>query len=205
MRGIFTLISAIAHPLIMPLACVYLGSQYDWYVRGLADASSLRLVYLIVVLSTVIFPGLNIILLKWCGAVNSLEMPTRKERYLPFLSTFFFFCLGYFMLRRAPLPESLYSIYFGCITGLVSLTLINFTWKISAHAAGAFGLVGTTVALFQVHHFGNVFLLCTVLIIGALVMSSRLYLRAHTPPQVYVGAFMGFLALYIPVALGFFI
>lgn len=205
MRNFFKLVSAIAHPLFMPLACIYLGSQYDWYVRGLTDPSNMKLVYFVVALSTIIFPALNIILLKWNGVVNSLEMPTRKERYLPFLSTAFFFCLGYYMLRKAELPNTLYSIFFGSIIGLVLIMLINFKWKISAHATGAFGLVGTTVALFQVHHFGNVPLLCLVLAIGALVLTSRLYLKAHTPAQVYAGAILGFVTLFITVATRFFI
>lgn len=205
MQRIASIISAIFHPMIMPLASVFVAANFDWYVRGVSPPGQMRLVFLIIFLSTVAFPGINILLLRWYGIVSSLEMPRRRERIAPYISSAFFFGLGYYLLRKANLPDVIYSILFGCIIALIVIMAINFTWKISAHATGVFGLVGATAGLFSVHSFENIVLFCSLILIGALVMTSRLVLKAHTPPQVYAGAIMGFLCLYLPVSRGWFI
>jgi len=197
MLKLASIISAIFHPMIMPLACVFIAANFDWYVVGVSPPGQMRLVFLIIFLSTVAFPGINILLLRWYGVVSSLEMPKRRERFAPYISSAFFFALGYYLLRRANLPDVVYSILFGCMLALVLVTFINFVWKISAHATGAFGLVGTTAGLFAVHSFDNVLLLCSVILIGAFVMTSRLVLKAHIPSQVYAGAILGFFCLYL--------
>lgn len=205
MLRLASIISAVFHPMIMPLACVFVAANFDWYVRGVSPPGQMRLVFLIIFLSTVAFPGINILLLRWYGVVTSLEMPKRKERAGPYISSAFFFGLGYYLLRKANLPDVIYSILFGCILALILVMIINFVWKISAHATGVFGLVGTTAGLFAAHSFDNVLLFCSVVMIGALVMTSRLVLKAHVPSQVYAGAILGFLCLYLPVARGWFI
>jgi len=205
MQKIASIISAVFHPMIMPLAAVFIAANYDWYVQGVSPPGQMRLVFLIIFLSTVAFPGINILLLRWYGVVSSLEMPRRRERIAPYLSSAFFFGLGYYLLRKANLPEVVYSILFGCFLALIAIMLINFFWKISAHATGAFGLVGSTAGLFSVHNFDNVVLLCALVLIGASVMSSRLILNVHTPRQVYAGATLGFLCLYFSVTRAWFI
>lgn len=205
MQRLASIISAVFHPMIMPLAAVFVAANFDWYVAGVSPPGQMRLVFLIIFLSTVAFPGINIILLRWYGVVTSLEMPRRRERVAPYISSAFFFGLGYYLLRKANLPEVIYSILFGCLLALLVVTLINFTWKISAHATGVFGLVGATAGLFEVHSFENMLLLSTLILIGALVMTSRLILKAHVPSQVYAGAILGFFCLYIPVSRGWFI
>lgn len=205
MLRLASIISAVFHPMVMPLASVFIAANFDWYVKGVSPEGQMRLVFLIIFLSTVAFPGLNILLLRWYGVVTSLEMPRRRERIAPFISSVFFFGLGYYLLRKANLPDVIFSILFGCILALMVIMLINFSWKISAHATGAFGLVGTTLGLFVAHSFDNIFLLCAVILIGGLVMTSRLVLKAHVPSQVYAGSFVGFVCLYFPVAYGWFI
>ncbi len=200
-----TIASALFHPLAMPLACVFVAYQFDWFVYGIMSEAQIRLVYLVIALSTIAFPGINILLLRWYGVVNSLEMPKRTERFAPFISTVLFFSLGYFLLRKGMLPDTIYSIMIGCILALVALTLINLRWKISAHAAGIFGVLGTVVALFQLHNFGNIGLLAFLILVGGTIITSRLALQAHTPAQAYTGAAVGFLVLYTTVSSGFFI
>jgi len=205
MLRLASIISAVFHPMIMPLACVFIAANFDWYVKGVSPPGQMRLVFLIIFLSTAAFPGVNILLLKWYGVVTSLEMPKRRERFAPYISSAFFFGLGYYLLRKANLPDVIYSILFGCMVALILVMIINFIWKISAHATGVFGLVGTTAGLFAAHSFDNMLLLCTVIFIGASVMSARLVLKAHIPSQVYAGAVLGFLCLYLSVARGWFI
>ena len=205
MRKLALFISAILHPLFIPLLCVFVAYNFDWFLNGSLSNDQMQIIYLIVGFSTIVFPGVNILLLKWYGVVSSLAMPTRAERNAPFISTIFFFVLGYYMLRKGALPEALFSILVGCIVALILITLINFKWKISAHAAGIFGLIGAVTGLFQLHSFSNITLLCILVLLGGLVITSRLVLKAHSPAESYVGAILGFFTLYFSVYFGVYI
>jgi membrane-associated phospholipid phosphatase len=199
------LVSGIFHPLAMPLLIVFLAVEFDWYIQGKIIPEQARLVYLIIALSTIAFPGLNILLLRWYGVINSLQMPTRKERNTPYLSTLFFFGLGYYLLRKAQLPTSVYAILIGCAVSLLCIAVINTKWKISAHAVGAGGMVGAFLGLFQIHAYSNMILLCVLVLVAGAVGSARLILGAHTPLQVYAGLFLGAFIVYLSVVMEWFI
>lgn len=205
MRKLARIVSALTHPLFIPLAAVYIAYNFDWFINGSLSDDQIRIVYMIVAFSTLIFPLLNILLLKWYGVVSSLSMPHRAERHAPYISTIFFFALGYYMLRKGALPDAIFSILTGTLLTLALIAVINFKWKISAHAAGIFGLVGVVIGLFQTHSYGNITLLSLLVLVGGLVISSRLVLNAHTPAETYWGAGLGFVASYLCVYLGIFI
>lgn len=200
MRKFAVIVSAVVHPLVMPLFTVFIAFKFDWYLSGRLIPQQENIIYLIVALSTMAFPGLNILLLKWYGVVGSLEMPSKKERVVPFISSVFFFGLGYYLLRKGTIPSTLYSIYLACCLTLISLSLINFKWKISAHSAGISGALGATLALFRLHDFSNLWLLGILITLVGFTMSARLILNAHTPAQVYGGAVVGFLVTFLVVS-----
>jgi membrane-associated phospholipid phosphatase len=205
MKKAAIIISGIFHPMIMPLVCVLVATKYDWFIAGMLSPEQARVVLLIVGLSTIVFPGINILLLKWYGAIGSLEMPTKKERFAPFASSLFFFGLGYYILRKGIIAESIYAIFFGCILSVVVLFVINAFLKVSAHATGVFGLLGATIGLFSIHDFGNIPLLIFLVFVCGIVLTSRLVLKAHTPVEVYTGALVGFGCLYFTVSQNLFI
>ncbi len=189
----------------MPLLAIVIAFNFDWYLSGRLDSQQEYLIYLVIAISTMAFPAINILLLRWYGMVTSLEMPARKERVAPFLSTVFFFALGYYLLRKGTLPTTIFSIFLGCMATLVILSLINFKWKISAHSAGIGGVLGSTMALFSIHEFGNVWLATVLIICVGLTMTARLVLNAHSPSQVYGGAVLGFSITYLVVFYQWFI
>jgi membrane-associated phospholipid phosphatase len=82
---------------------------------------------------------------------------------------------------------------------LLVLIVINLKWKISVHAAGIAGVVGSTIGLFQIHDFSNFWLIAFLIALTGLTLSSRLILKAHTPAQVYVGAVVGFITTFVTV------
>lgn len=205
MQKLARIVSALTHPLFIPLAAVFIAYNFDWYLNGSLSVDQMQIIYMVVAFSTLIFPLLNILLLKWYGVVSSLSMPMRAERHAPYISSIFFFALGYYMLRKGALPDAFFSILTGSILTLALITLINFKWKISAHSAGIFGLIGAVIGLFQIHSFGNTTLLSVLVFIGGLVITSRLVLNAHTPAETYWGAGLGFLTSYICVYFGLFI
>lgn len=200
MRRVAVVISAIFHPLLMPLGAVYIAMEYDWYVQGRLWPEQANVIYLVVALSTIAFPGINILLLRWHGALSSLESPPRNERLAPFLSTLFFFAMGYYLLSGGNLPTPIYSILIGSLLTVIVLSTLNFFRKVSVHAAGAFGILGVIFGLFRIHGFANIELLVIAIFIAAAVLSARLILRAHTQGEAYAGAIAGFVCMYAAVA-----
>ena len=184
----------------MPLLCVVFAGQFDPMINGRVHPEQLRITYIIVALSTIAFPAINILLLRWYGAVTSFEVQKRKERFAPYISSTFFFILGYILLRRGALPVSIHAIMLGCTVSLIVLALVNTAFKISAHAAGVGGLAGTTVALFQIHGWFDFGLVALVILFTGLALSARLVLKLHTAPEVYAGAATGFAILYFFVS-----
>lgn len=205
MQKVARLISVLTHPLFIPLATVYLAYNYDWYINGSLSGEQMKVVYLIIAFSSLLFPILNLMLLRWYGMISSFSMPRRTERYAPYISTLFFFALGYYMLRRGLTPNPILAILTGGIVSLVFVTLINFAWKISAHSTGIFGLIGAMFALFQIHSFSDIALMSVLILTGGMVITSRLLLQAHSASQTYFGAALGFAISYTCVYYNLFI
>jgi membrane-associated phospholipid phosphatase len=62
---------------------------------------------------------------------------------------------------------------------------------ISLHAAGIGGLIALIVFMLLLYDIRTVWQLVTVIVAGGVVMSSRLWLKGHTPTEVWTGLFTG--------------
>jgi hypothetical protein len=74
---------------------------------------------------------------------------------------------------------------------------VNIFTKISLHSLGAGGLVGLTLAMVRYSTYDLRIILVVILIITGLTGSARLVLKAHTPTQVFLGYFAGFLGQFL--------
>ncbi|NJL11971.1 MAG: hypothetical protein HC913_02495 [Microscillaceae bacterium] len=88
------------------------------------------------------------------------------------------------------------SVVMGGITLTVSLlTLLQSLYNWCAQSATIGGLVGLLLGFNYRLHDGQLFWpIIALILLAGLVMSARLYLHRHTPPQVMSGAGLGFLA-----------
>lgn len=95
------------------------------------------------------------------------------------------------------LPFWFISLLLGACVALILALLINFFWKISAHAIGTGGLLGGIMGVAQdpfdkpllglYHRNPN----------SRLVGTSRIFLKRHTPMQVYAGFCLGFICTFV--------
>jgi membrane-associated phospholipid phosphatase len=78
--------------------------------------------------------------------------------------------------------------------------IISIKWKISLHMTAQGALAGMLLAIAFRHNANLLLFISMVFFGGGLVGWARLYLRAHTPAQVYIGYCTGlalaFLVLY---------
>ncbi len=131
----------------------------------------------------VFLPFLYLVYLKSNKVVESLDVPVRDQRTVPYLLASVSYIAGLVILiwYNAPWPlVALMVCYLGNTLFIVS---VNFFWKISAHAMGVGAVVtGFGIALSPVYFLG--------LILLPLVSWSRIKLDMHSQGQVIAGSIL---------------
>ncbi|MEJ6588706.1 MAG: hypothetical protein QNL43_02785 [Crocinitomicaceae bacterium] len=208
MRYVAKVISWVFLPLFMPIygLCItlYFPSEEIDISRPslylLTEELKSQILFLFLVFVT-IAPGISFILMYRRGLLSSVEMDQRRERLFP-LFVMFSYCILLFFLfwKKAPnnvLPIYIYSLP---LTGaIVALIFIAFTskFKISLHAAGAGILTGYLIAFSSNQiEFNNGLIILSFLLSG-IILSARLFLKKHTPFEVYFGWGVAFFITYI--------
>ena len=195
MRLFSTIQSTLFHPLLM----VTYGITFALMGTFLA-LYPLRMKLLIwgsAFLSTAVLPGLFIYLLTRTGAASDLELTKRKERALPYLIVISSVALCLYFLYRMMMPFWLIAILMGICVALLIALCINFFWKISAHMIGIGGLLGGLMGVARIHLINPYLLFIAVLLIAGLLGTSRIFLKRHTPLQVYAGFSLGFMCTFV--------
>jgi membrane-associated phospholipid phosphatase len=195
-------VSGLFLPLFMPLLALWLTITYDPFMMFFLSPAKTQMTLIVVSLATIVFPLINLVLLKKAGVITSYNLDNRNERLAPAITTLIYFTLGYFLIKKGELPLVIYSMYLGGLASVFVAMLISLKWKISLHAIGISGVLGGIYGLFKIHEFVNIPLIIVLIICSGLVMMSRLELKAHTPAQVYVGFLVGFVIVYLSVAWG---
>lgn len=198
MRSVAIAISVVFQPLLMPTLV------YGMILFAVPEATSIpdefkeRIFYLIV-LSTLVIPMVSIIGLRISGAVKSLNMPDIKDRRIPFLITTAYFLLTtWFLYQKTDLDPVLWLGMAVICISVVILTGISFFWKMSAHMIGTGGLLGVVLVLgSKFPNFEVLYPLLGAIVLCGSVASSRLFLHAHRPLEVYVGFIAGFVICWL--------
>jgi membrane-associated phospholipid phosphatase len=98
-----------------------------------------------------------------------------------------------------PVDPAVFSMFLGVIISVLCALVINRFWKISAHMLAIGGLIGVMIGLSKdIPHAMPIILAALIFIAGAIGFS-RLYLRAHSHGQVYVGFSLGLILNYLLV------
>lgn len=191
--------SGLAHPLLLPtvlFSCLFHfspelfpgfnRSAYLYFLGGF-------------LLITFIIPLLAIFALKITGSVTSLQMPTRKERIIPFLFVSLLYCFITYQLATQLTAFPIIYLVMAAISMVVVLqSVFTLFVKVSAHSAGMSGGIGILLAM-GYHYDSNIIfqlLVISVVLAGA-VMSARLYLNAHTPIEILYGIIIGFIPAFV--------
>lgn len=157
-----------------------------------------RLYYLIV-LSTLLIPMITIIGFRLSGAVRSLHMERIQDRLIPFTTICIYFILTtYFLYQRNEFDPILWYTLSVITATIIGLTLITFFWKMSAHMTGLGGLLAVVIVMSDTFPtFQSLYPLIIGILLAGIVGTSRLYLNAHSPREVYAGLVYGFVCCYI--------
>ena len=199
--GISHFLSWVFVPLIIPvygILFIFKLSILDVIPYGLQTA-----VTFVIAGINFVAPILLILLLKLLGLIDDVGLNGQKERAIPYIITAL--CYGasaWFVAERgAPVWVSMFFCG-GVVASIINL-IINFKWKISAHAAAIAGLVALLIRLQRdvaVESYIFVWLLITLACVG-LLGSARLWLGRHTVWQVLAGYAVGFCSVFFMMSI----
>ena len=190
------IISIILQPIFIPLYGFILLTEYDSVLSNL-PISAKSLIWLIVFLSTGIFPALIIGIGIKYGVITDTFVSNRHQRPIPFFLTFLGYLFGAYWLNRVGLSTFYIAPIIGASVAILIMLPINYFWKISAHLSAMGGLCGGVFTFAMIYGTAPIlFLVCLILLSGILSWS-RIELKAHTLGQVCCGWLNGFLSVTI--------
>jgi len=188
------IISIIFHPLLMPvygMAIIFSAPTLFGYL----PFNMKKLLILIMLVNNVLLPLSLLPFFIRMNIISSWTITERKERNFPLIITTIFYCITSFLIFRFNIPVFLKTyIFAACFISLI-VTVINFWWKISLHSVGAGALISLVFILSLKMLTPLEWYLISTVVIGGLVLSSRLKLNLHSPQQVWIGLFTGFFGL----------
>ena len=159
--------------LVLPMfiaVCFYKQQNYRGVMPGFITA-----IFFIAVI-----PYMFILYLYKSGKISDLQMPKRRERFLPLLAINLSIITGFIILLFLKSNRLLIIVYIIYLLGLPIISLITLFWKISFHSSYI-----TIFSIIFMIVFGK-WAIFTILLI-LLVSWARIKLKIHTPGQILSG------------------
>ena len=195
MKLFANIISGMFHPLLMVTYGVVLALSFTYL--AIYPPTMKLLLAGGAFLSTAVIPGAFILMMVKNGAAVDMELSDRHERVVPYLIFITSIMVCAFYMYKMMLPFWFISLLLGACVALILALLINFFWKISAHAIGVGGLLGGIMGVARIHLMNHYWAFIAVIVIAGLVGTSRIFLERHTPMQVYAGFCLGFICTFV--------
>ena len=199
MKLLSHLLSWVFLPLFMPLFGLLIAMYVPSSPQSLVDNDSLYLMidqnkwvvlFMFFVFSTVA-PGLSFVILRALNVITTIDMESKRERLIPMLIMLAYCLLLYFLFlvkaHNNILPKYVYALPLAGVFVTASFTLINRWIKISLHAGGAGILSGFIFAYSLEQAEFQFWTILFVILASGLTIMARLFLRKHTPTEVYTG------------------
>jgi hypothetical protein len=195
-KRIANLLTYILHPLLAPLAGIYILTHSGTYLADL-NPSLINLIYLTVISLTFLLPVCLIPFYLYFRIIRNIEITERHERIIPMGITLVSYLGAWLLINRLPVSH-LYGRFLlaACISLLIVL-LVSFWWKISAHMTGLGGLTGLVLALSQKLGADMMSMLLIIVVLSGLAGYARLRLNTHSVMEVFAGFLSGLLPAYL--------
>ena len=197
MKTFYKAITLIFQPLLMPTFGMMILMNMTFFV-GLPPLW--RWISIIgTFIFTAVLPAIPILMMLRKGEIHDLFISKKEQRTMPYLISFLAYVFwSMFMWRTLQFPMFIVAMGIGSAVSIITITVINLKWKISAHLGGVGGLTGAVFGVCYRMAINPLMFLIVILAISALVALARMELKAHTPGQVLAGFVVGFLAVFLP-------
>lgn len=188
MRHFFHIVSYIFHPLFIPVGGTILYFMVTPYSTLEIQSGNILPIFIL----TVIIPIIFFLILKNVGVINSIFLPTLRERKYPLYIS----CVLLLMILYKVIPnnyvQELFFFFAGLLTAtLAAIILLFLKFKTSIHLLGMGSILMFMIGL-SIHFEKNITLGISIFIaMTGLVATSRLYLKAHNKSELLIGFLLG--------------
>lgn len=191
----YKFISVILHPIVVPTLGVLL--YFILIPNRIGSNQKLAILGLIFIV-TYLVPLFVLIILKAFKLIKSYKVYAIKERKIPVsLMIVLFYLLGN-TLSRITMIRDLGTLFYATSFGLVVIYLLFiFKIKTSLHLLSLGISVGFFMLLGTQYFISFLPVILILILISGLLASARLYLKAHTPKEVYLGFLLGLISPFI--------
>lgn len=183
-------VSILFHPLLLPLYVLFITFN-SGTIFSYVPAYTQNMSYLLTLLGVTLTPLACLPLLKWLGLIENYRLMHKQDRVFPVLATIVGAFIVFYFSRNLPYSNIVRQFYLIMVIMLSGFMIVTIRWKISMHMMAIGALCGF-VFILGMKYLGEVINLLPILILASgILASSRLYLKRHTPAQVYVGYIYG--------------
>ncbi|MBL7820469.1 MAG: hypothetical protein JNL65_07620 [Saprospiraceae bacterium] len=211
MRLLANFSSYIFHPLLVLFYSLFLLLCLNPHLFGSMHWSEQSLLLILLFIYTCLVPAIGFALLRFTGFIQSFEMRERTDRFGPLIICAVFYLWMYVNLKsQEQIPRLMICFILASIISIFLAFAINTKVKISLHsiAFGAFiafwvllrfnnlneavlnfRFIKTGLSAFNVNH-----LIAISCVLGGWIGTCRLYLKAHTAEELYLGYLVGIIS-----------
>ena len=187
-------ISTILHPTVLPTAGAFL--YFIFVTQQFGKRLQLIILGLIFIL-TYMVPILLLFFLKNFGFIKDFQVSTIKERRVPVI---FMILILYFLgntIIQIPMIRNLGILFYGTSLSLICIyILFSAKLKSSLHLVSMGNMLGFFLIMTNINNLSILFIIIPLIFLSGVFASSRLYLKAHTPVELLIGFFLGFIAQF---------
>ncbi len=182
-------ISYTLHPIIFPTVGTFF---YFILTPQYFTGTQKNIILLLVFLSTYLVPLLMLLFLKRFNLIDSYQLRTIHERKSPIIFLVILsLMMGRLLLNTRIATPLAYSFFGGSIALLVTYFLFFKDIKTSLHTLGIGSLIGFVMAISIEYQINYTFLIAILFFLFGMMATSRLFLGAHKPNEVYIGLILG--------------
>ncbi len=190
------IISVLFHPVLMPLAGVFLLLNYGGWLNMLPTDGKMY-IYLVVGITTLVLPIVMMPILIKTKIITSYLLKEQTERRIPFLIIALLYLVGAFILQRFDAPVIISLFLNGSSMVVLTVAIVNWRWKVSAHMAGIGGVTGMVLAISLRWILDDQVIVAILFLLAGFIGYARLRNDDHSPAQVYVGYLIGFFVNFL--------
>lgn len=188
-------ISTTLHPTILPTAGTFL---YFIFITRPYEKNLQLIILSLVFTLTYIVPILLLFFLKNFGFIKNFQVSTIKERRIPVI---FMILILYFLgntMIQIPMIRNLGILFYGTSLSLISIyILFSVKLKSSLHLVSMGNMFGFFLIMANIYNLSILYIIILLIFLSGVLASSRLYLKAHTPLELLIGFFLGFICQFI--------
>jgi hypothetical protein len=189
LKKILPVFSYIFHPIFVSLY----GTLFFFLIANSFFYNSQIIVTLIqVTILTLLLPLSMYFLFRSLGVVSSFTEASISERKMPIaVQAILLFVLIKFSVSRDTVAELYFFFLGGFLSSVIVLASVILKFKASLHMIGISALTCFIFGLSMYYQMPFVNLVAFSIVCVGLVASSRLYMKAHTYPELIAGMIIG--------------